>query len=418
MKVLHVNTVDLEGGAARAAYRIHRGLLDNGIESEMVVGRKSGDDWTVVLLGNGSRIERLLLAIRFRLDKLLLSVYRAQSDICWSANVVANNKLVNYINESDCDVVNLHWVNQEFLSISDIEKIKKPVVWTMHDMWVFTGGCHVTGRCEGYKETCSICPKLKTEGKTIFSKYVFGKKLEVFGRTNICFVAPSRWLAMCASESTLLKDKEIRIIPNGIDTAMYKYINRKYARAVFNIGEEENIILYGAVNATGDYNKGYDLLKEAITHLPDKMPNVKFTIMVFGAGEPKIPEDIPYKIIYLGRLQDDASLVCLYNCADVVVVPSRQESFGQTALEALACGVPVVAFASTGLLDIIEHKKNGYLATPYDAGALSDGITHCIKKKGFYRNDCEKKAKGYFDIKLVARKYSAVYEHVIKDVKV
>ena len=413
MKILHINTIDLYGGAARAAYRIHRGLLAIGIGSEMVVSRKNGDDWTVVVPHNGSRIERLKAVIRSRIEALLFLCYSEKQNTPWSANLIPNKELVKFINDSDCDVVHLHWVNQAFLSISDITNIRKPIVWTMHDMWGFTGGCHVAGECEGYNKFCDDCPHLKMKGITFLSRYVFGKKHKVLNSSNITFIAPSRWLAKCAYDSTLLCNKKVCVIPNGVDTKVYKPVDKYFARDVYNIDQSETVILFGAVNATSDYNKGYDLLKNAVLRLPQRLQGKEVTLVVFGAGSPKVPEDFPYKIVYTGRLHDDASLVSLYNCADVMVVPSRQESFGQTALEAMACGVPVVAFAATGLLDIIEHKRCGYLARPYDIDDLSDGIAYCVQKKGEFRKNCVNHVKKKFDIQLVARQYLDAYKSVI-----
>ncbi len=222
-------------------------------------------------------------------------------------------------------------------------------------MWAFTGGCHCSNNCDRFQQDCGNCPQLNRMGENDLSRSILRRKKEAWNGLDITIVTPSNWLAECAKESSLFKNWRIEIIYNGLDLNLFKPINKITACEIWNLPINKKLILFGAMSATSDYNKGFDLLYKGLKQLAVKWSG-KAELVVFGAGEPENTPDFGLPVHYLGRLHDDVSLALLYSAADVMVVPSRQEAFGQTASESLTCGTPVVSFGSTGLLDIVDNK--------------------------------------------------------------
>lgn len=415
MKILHINTNDIEGGAARAANRLHKGLLDNNIYSRMLVVNKKTNDFTVVTL-EINKLKKLKMKSRFLGEEQIKKIYVQRQKITWSCNFFSNKDLVKFINKSNFDIVHFHWINEGMLSVKDIGNITKPIIWTMHDMWPFTGGCHYTGCCDQYKICCNKCWQLAKNKDTFLSKLIFNNKIKSYSNVNMICVSPSKWLAKCAKNSYLLRNKKITVIQNGLDLNIYKKINKNIARNLFNLNKDSKYILFGAMNSTSDKRKGYDLLKKALGILKNNfnIPNIK--LLVFGANQPEKPEKLGFDVQYLGQIHDDISLNLLYNCADVFVAPSREDNLPNTVVEAISCGLPAVAFNIGGMPDIIEHKKNGYLAIPFDEKELAKGISFVLEDneqwKMLSRNALEK-AKQTFDINLVSQKYIKLYQNIL-----
>ncbi len=417
MKVLHINTSDIEGGAARAAYRIHHSLLLAGVHSRMMVLNKKSDEWSILTTGI-NRKEKLRGKVRSVFDEALKIFYPKREHLPWSVNFFNNKRLVQFINESDYDLIHFHWINGDFLSIDDIKKIRRPIVWTMHDMWPFTGGCHYTGTCVKYKEECSFCEQLGKKEKTLLSSVIFSKKRKIYQEKDFVCVAPSRWMGKCAKESCLMKGKNIVHIGYSIDANVYRKLSRSFVRNLLSIEEDANVILYGAMDATSDKRKGYDLLKKAIEILHKRAQGQPIKIMVFGASEPEKKEELGFEVVYTGRMHDDLTLSLMYNCADVFVAPSREDNLPNTVVEALSCGVPCVAFAIGGMPDMIEHKRNGYLARPFDAEDLEKGIEFVLEDAVRWQElsfQAEEKAKKSFDAKTISRRYINLYEEVLRN---
>tara|TARA_Y100001001_G_scaffold121660_1_gene119778 strand:- start:6959 stop:8194 length:1236 start_codon:yes stop_codon:yes gene_type:complete len=410
MKVLHVNAFDHKGGAARAAYRLHESLLRAGLNSQMLVQFKAGDDVSVV--GPSGKIKRGMGLLRPTLDLVPTLAYRNRTQTLFSPAWLPLSGIVSEINRLAPDVVHLHWVNGGALTIGDIAKIKPPIVWTMHDMWAFTGGCHSDLGCGRYSDCCGSCPVIGSGAKKDLSSWVQSRKKQAFARkSDIRFIGVSNWLAGCARDSALLKGSDISVIPNTLNTQVFAPVQRKLARELLGLPQDRSLILFGAVNALADPNKGYAELKMALSFLRPGDAD----LVIFGSSRPT--EQTPFRQTahYMGYVHDDVALRLLYSAADVMVVPSYQEAFGQTASEAMACGTPVVAFGATGLLDIVNHKTNGYLAQPYDAADLADGITWVLDNSassGLGQAAVEK-VKSTFDYTVVASQMSKLYHEVV-----
>jgi glycosyltransferase involved in cell wall biosynthesis len=414
MKILIVNTFDILGGAARAAYRLHRSLLSAGIDSKMLVQTKKSDDYTVIPVYGSSKIGKVFSLIRPTLDQIPLNFYKNRIKTPFSPAWLPFSKVIEKINEINPDVVHLHWIAGSMIKIEDLAKINKPIIWTLHDNWAFTGGCHIKWSCERYTNSCGACPVLGSNKEYDLSKKGWIRKNKVFKKINMVIVSPSKWLYDCSKKSSLLKDKMHKVIPNPIDVDLFKPVDKSISRKIWNLSQDKKLIAFGAVSATSDINKGFKELSEALYKIADKK-NIE--LVVFGSSEPKNPPDFGFKTHYLGHLHDDISLTILYNAVDVVVVPSLQENLSNTIMESLACGTPVVAFNVGGNSDMIEHLKNGYLAKPFDIDDLRNGIEWVLNTPNYNElcKNAREKVLREFDSMIIAKKYIELYEEVLEN---
>ncbi|MBD2511215.1 glycosyltransferase family 4 protein [Nostoc muscorum FACHB-395] len=413
MKVLHLSTHDIGGGAARAAYRLHTGLQDIGLQSQMLVQEKSSNDKTVI--APKIRLFQGIAKAKLTFESLPLKLYTQKKNTPFFIQWLPD-RVIPKVAQINPDIINLHWISGAFMQIETFSKLKRPLVWTLHDMWGFTGGCHVIGECDRYKVSCGACPQLNSINEWDLSRWVWRRKVKAWKNINLTLVSPSSWLAECARSSSLFQNLQIEVIPHGLDTQKYRPINQHFARETLKLPQDKKLILFGAIEATSDRNKGFHLLQPALQELSKAGWKDNFEVVIFGASQPENPPDLGFKTYYLGHLYDDLSLATVYSAADVMLVPSLQESFGQTASESLACGTPVVAFNSTGLKDIVDHQQNGYLANPYEVDDFAKGIAWILEneqrleKLSFY---ARKKAEQEFTIELQARRYSALFEEIL-----
>lgn len=413
MRVLHINTNDIQGGAARAAYRIHKGLLEKNIYSRLIVLNKKSDDYSVINMGKTKK-QKLIYKIRLFFDEKLKSFYRKRKRTTWSVNFFDNNELVEFINDSDFDIINFHWINASMLSIKDIEKITKPIVWTMHDMWPFTGGCHYSNSCILYETDCNKCNQLDDKKNTFLSKYILKRKYICY--KNISYISPSKWLANCAQNSFLLKDSNIQVIQNGVDLEIFKKLDKSFSKNVLNLDMSKKYILFGAMNSTSDKRKGYDLLKKALEILKKEFYLKDVVLLIFGANKPQYNEDLGFEVKYLGQISDDVTLSLIYNSADVFIAPSREDNLPNTIVEAISCGLPCIAFNIGGMPDLIKHKKNGYLAKPFDIKDLAKGINFVLEDENRWNSlskNALNKAQRDYDINVVSDKYIDLYKKIL-----
>ncbi|WP_353615522.1 glycosyltransferase family 4 protein [Colwellia sp. PAMC 21821] len=384
----------------------------NNIDSTMLVQNKMSDDCTVIT--KVSVKDKILNKLRPTLDAIPVKFYKNKEDSLFSPSFLPFSSVIEMINDINPDIVHLHWVCHGMINVEDIARINVPIVWTLHDDWVFTGGCHIKWDCDKYQNNCGSCPRLGSINENDLSRKVFNRKKKAFSKIDqLIIVGVSHWLKDCAKKSALLKDKKIINLPNPLDTGKYKPFDKDKAKELWCLPKNKKLILFGANSATADINKGFIELCEALAKI--KSTDVEF--VVFGSSEPKKSQDFGVKTHYLGNVHDDVSLITIYSLADVMVVPSLQEAFGQTASEAMACGTPVVAFGHTGLLDIIDHKVNGYLAQPINTTDLANGIDWVLKSDQ-YDELCisaRNKVVNEFDSKVVAKKYVELYKEILND---
>lgn len=411
MKILIVNSLDTIGGAAKASYRLHKALIEEGIDSTMLVQLKYGDDFTVI--GQSSKISKLFNLIRPVLDQLPLKIFNKKTETIFSPSWFGFNSIIKKINEINPDIVHLNWITGGMIKIENLLKINSKIVWSLHDNWAFTGGCHIKWQCERFKDKCGKCPNLASKKDNDISRWVWKRKYRTFTKmNNLTIVGLSKWGIDSSKQSSLLKTKKHVLIPNPLNTSIYRPFNKPKARELWNLDINKKYILFGAISATKDINKGFSKLSTALEKVKNHS-NVE--LVVFGSSKPKNPPKFKFKTHYVGELHDEISLVSLYSAVDVMVVPSLQEAFGQTASEAMSCGTPVVAFKTSGLIDIIDHKINGYLAIAFDTTDLANGIDWVLYNIN-YEDLCTKareKVQKEFDSKVVAKKFIKLYKEIL-----
>lgn len=410
MNILNVNSSDTHGGAARAVFRLHQALCSERIDSKLLVNTKSSDDHTV--LRPNSKLNRGLVKFRPPLDALPVALYKKRTKTLFSPAWLPFSNIVDRINDINPDIVHLHWINEGMLRIQDLARIKSPIVWSLHDNWAFTGGCHIMWECERYLETCGHCPLLNSDAQFDLSRILFSAKKNTYAKiNNITIIGLSKWMASCASKSNLFRDKTVLNLPNLIDTSLFSPLKITTARELLRLPSTKKLVLFGAINATSDVNKGYHHLIDALKLIK----NTNIELVVFGSREPINSPDFPFKTHYLGHLHDDLSLRALYSAADLLVVPSLQENLSNAIMESLACGTPVVAFNVGGNGDMIDHRNNGYLAQSFDIQDLAAGIDWILNAPNHLElaRNARTKVLQEFDSQLVAKKYITMYESIL-----
>jgi len=409
-----MNSSDVDGGAARCAYRLYRGLRDGGTNAVYMVQEKLGADNDVIV--NKTIFNRLAPILRPAIDRIPVRLYTKRQNGYFSTGLITTFD-TRFVRSQSPDIINLHYVAAGFLPISALRRFNKPIVWSLHDSWPFTGGCHLQGNCERYRESCGACPMLGSHSPHDLSYWIWKMKERAWRDLNITVVTDSAWLADCAKSSSLFRGRRIESINPGLDLQRFKPIDKMTARTLLSLPMEKKLILFGAMHSTSDPNKGFQLLQPAIRKISCTALGKEAELVVFGAsGASGVPE-MGMRTHYMGRLYDDIALAALYSAADVMVVPSLRESFGQTASEAMACGTPVVAFGTTGLLDIVDHKTNGYLAAPYDSGDLAEGISWILSvssdESAALSAAARAKAQRCFSIELMVNKYTELYSSLL-----
>lgn len=405
MRVVNISYSDIDGGAARAAYRIHSCLRYSGVDSVLWVNKKSSGDWTV--RGPKDKIQKALSAVRSNLSKPFCSFLKTGNPVIHSPAIFSSG-LAKHINNSDADVVHLHWVQGEMLSIADIGQITKPVVWTLHDMWAFCGAEHYSDD-DRWREGYSLSNRPDHETGFDLNLWTWRRKRSHWTKP-IHIVTPSRWLGECVQQSVLMKDWPRSVVPNPIDTDKWTPVEQNKARSLLGIPHNVPLLLFGAMGGGGDLRKGFDLMIEALGHLRGKVCGLR--LVVFGEESPRHPPNLGFPVHYAGILRDDLSLRVLYSAADVFLLPSRLDNLPNTGVEALASGTPVVAFDTAGLSDIVDHKQNGYLACPFKAQSYANGILWCLKnvKSCDLRNKARDKALNRFSSQVIAKQYKQIYD--------
>ena len=413
MRVLIVNTSERTGGAAVAANRLMKALNNNGVKAKMLVRDKESETLTVAGLPKSPMLhwhflwERFVIFCRLHFSRKHLfdiDIASAGSDI---------TKLREF---QEADVIHLHWINQGMLSLSGIQKILrsgKPVIWTMHDIWPATAICHLTLGCHYFVNRCANCRYLPGGGgNNDLSSGIWRKKQQILSDANIYFVACSRWLESEAKSSALLKGQKITSIPNPIDTHIYKKGNKQEARQRLGLPLDKKLILFASQRVTNE-NKGMSYLVDACQKLHSRVGS--YCVIILGGHAEEVVEQLPMKAYPLGYVNDEQRIVDVYNAADVFVLPSLSENLPNTIMEAMACGVPCVAFKVGGIPEEIDHQKNGYVAAYRDADDLANGIEWVLQEADYesLSQQAVHKVSQCYSQQSVALKYLDVYQQAM-----
>jgi GT2 family glycosyltransferase/glycosyltransferase involved in cell wall biosynthesis/Flp pilus assembly protein TadD/predicted SAM-dependent methyltransferase len=428
LKVVHLSTQDF-GGAGKAAYRLHKGLQTIGVDSAMLVLNKQSGDSSVKVLPidyTGGTATSLDVPVynspqwmkQFRKWHKLLSNYPkrpAGLEIFTDAESDIRIDLVQEIR--DADIINLHWVAGEIdFPGASIALGNKPVVWTLHDMNPFTGGCHYAGDCLNYKTSCGACPQLGSDTENDLSNHVWKQKYDVYKTLSINIVTPSRWLGKCAAESKLFSPFPVTLIPYGFPIDIFMPYPKAEIRKQLNIPESAKVILFGA-DSVVNARKGFIYLLEALNRHSLKSTQDS-VILTFGSFPEGVKFSSRYPVYNLGRIADENQLAMAYSAADVFVIPSLEDNLPNTVLEAMACGVPVVGFNIGGVPDMVDHKKTGFLVRPRDIAGLIEGIDWVISSSDSgtdFSEQCRKKVEKGYALEVQAKAYCELYSGILQD---
>jgi glycosyltransferase involved in cell wall biosynthesis len=379
MKVVHVQHSSKSAGGA--ALRLHNAFIESDIDSYILTLHDDINDTERVNYSGSSA--KFVSRIEDKIHNFITRKCNKEYGLFtypYLGTDISKKKLIK-----DADVIYIHWVQRGFMNFSGyrrLARLGKPVIIFMHDMWSITGGCHYSFSCEKYKTKCSDCQFFKGHKTNDLSSKGFNNKLKIYSRyNNFYFISPSKWLQECARNSSLTKTKSIFHVPNVLDDNIFKPVDKKSAKRLFNINEEDNVIAFGAVSIDSPY-KGWEYLQKALGKLTHDFETDRLTVLIFGkCNNNKLSEMIPFKTRFTGFLKDEFSTTLVYNAADVFVTPSLADNLPTTILESLSCGTPVVGFNTGGIPDMIEHKVNGYLAEYRNADDLAEGIKFCIRDK-------------------------------------
>ncbi len=413
VRPLLLNTYERAGGAARAAHRLHQGLRRIGVDSQLLVQQRFSDDPSVH--GPEGRIAKLVARARPFLDSTPLWGYPARRDGLFSPAVLPDG-LARRVAALGADLVHLHWVAGGFLRVDSLARMGRPIVWTLHDSWAFTGGCHVPGDCTRYRDACGSCPALGSTRERDLSRRLLERKRRGFDRATPTLVTPSRWLAEAACGSALFRDASIEVIPNGIDLARFKPFDQSTAREFLGLPRDRAILLFGGVGSLSDRNKGFPLLVDALERLGPRPGGRDAELVIVGQSRPEPPPRFSIPVRFIGPLGDEESMALYQAAADALILPSLQENHPNMVIEAMACGTPTVAFRAAGLPDLVEHERTGFLAEPFRSEDLARGITWVLEDEARRRGlgmEARRRAERDHDLEGVARRYLSVYERVV-----
>jgi glycosyltransferase involved in cell wall biosynthesis len=413
MKVLHLTYSDFKGGASRAAKRIHLSLLKSSIKSYLLVNLSNSFKTKNKIIVPNNYIIKFINLFRAAIGSTLGLWFRDNNFSIHSMSIIPSC-FHKFINKSDYDLINLHWVGGEMISIEDIGKINKPIVWTLHDMWPFCGAEHVT--FDDRWKSGYYSNNRKSQSKSFFdlNKFVWTRKLKSW-KEPMHIVGVSNWISQCAKESKLMKNFSVTTINNTLDTNFWKPDDQNNAREYFNLPKKIKIFGYASLAYKSSSLKGKDLFLSSIKAI--KYNKEKFAIFVIGDENDFLEELDGIKIFKISRLDTDFEMKKFYNALDFIVFPSRLESFGQTASEAISCGKPVVCFNTTGLKDIIFHGINGWLTKPFDINKLASGIDFFLglsaNKYKQYSKNCRSIAVEKFSYEIISKQYINLYSKIV-----
>lgn len=411
--VVHLNTWDCKGGAARAVSRLHSGLLALGYDSRMLVGFAQGEEGARLrTVSHGRSVwKRGLYRATLGFEKLSGLQYLTLEG--WSEEVV-RHPFVQH-----ADVVHLHNVHGGYVSHTILPKLshRVPVIWTLHDMWPLTGHCSFPLECERWRTGCGHCPLLSDYPALAFdtTALLWRVKRWLYGRSELTIVVLCRWMADRVRESPLLGRFEVRLIPYGIDTNTFKAIPKTVAREQLGIPADAKVIMFAAVHLQ-ERRKGFTYLSHALHRLRDSGYR-NLWVVTAGAGAPDSgKEPLPYPVRHLGNVTSDELMVAGYSAADLFVGPSLGELFGQVFAEAMACGTPCVAFNVMAAPEVIRHMETGYLAAYRDTEDLVNGLRLLLtndRLRSSMSQRCRGAIEREFPLELEGKRMAALYQEAL-----
>lgn len=383
MNIVHLSTFELQGGAARAAYRLHQGLLAMGKNSRILSlysasSQDSVSQYQPPISQNPPSYYYDLIQ-KYCIDGDRSDISNTLFSLGYPGYDVTEHEIVK-----NSDIINLHWLSSGFLTpvgIRQILELEKPVVWTLHDMWAFTGGCHYSAGCDGYQQNCASCPQLREDSYKL-PFHLLQDKIELFSHPNLVIVTPSRWLTQCVKNSQVFRHHRVETIPYSLDETVFYPLEKAEAKQKLNLNPDTFILLIGAMTGK-EKRKGFTQLFTALKLL-EKAPNIKklinnkkLKIACFGEPSDKL-EPLDIEIINFGKIKKDEDLSVIYSAANLFILPSLEDNFPNTMLEAMSCATPVISFAVGGMMDLIKDNINGVLIPAYNLDIMAQKLMELI----------------------------------------
>lgn len=408
MKVVILSNTDSGGGAAIAARRLNDALNNYGVQSKMLVLEKKSSKDNVLSITLTTFRRKLLKGFTYFeylfQRKILL---KDKSVAMFSTNEVGVD-ISKHPLILESDVINIHWINFGFLSLRDIENLyalKKPIVWTLHDMWLFTGGCHYSGDCEQFKENCANCSIVYMKKTPALQ---WKKKELIFNKNKINIVAPSQWLVDASKKASLTRNAHSICVPNTLDSSVFSNLSKKEACEKLSLDPSKKYILFSAANPN-DVRKGFSYFVSAVETLKKEYDNhAQVELLVMGK-EQKVFSSLALKVNNLGFISSEEKAALIYSAASVFVIPSLEDNLPNTIMEALSSGTPCVGFAIGGIQEMIKSGVNGYLAAPRNDKDLAKGIIEVLNSS----NHLEQGARNWmiekYSNEVIAKQYLKVF---------
>lgn len=424
MKITLLSRSDSDGGAAVACRRLFLAFRSQKFDAQMLVQDKRVDNDNIKTTTE-TKIEAYYDFWRFAFERLIFTFSERSKSVRFAFSMANTGlNLSKRVDIQFTDIIHTHWFNFGFLSLKNYKQLinlGKPMVWTLHDMWAFTGGCHYAGDCQNFKTECMNCPFLKNPSANDLSNQIWKKKQDIFNslKTNqLTIVCCSEWLAGVARQSSLLKNIKVVSIANPLNINTFQPQDKSLVRRKFGLPDEKLLVLFGAMNIA-DQRKGFDYFLNALIRLKAVYPELsqKIELLIFGKSKPELMSKLPFPAHNMGSIKSEASMAEVLNCADLFVIPSLEENLPNSISESFACGVPVVGFNTGGIPEMIAHKQNGYVADYKSATSLSDGIAWVLSKANTVSlsENARQKALNSYSESVVAQNYMKLYRKIFVD---
>jgi len=423
MKIIHINTYSDFGGAGIACQRISDSINQISPGTSEVFDKKTSENNFHFF--REKPFPEKITYLNFAIDTLW----------AWFLGVKKRNRFSFSLSKwgreiekwdlvRKADIIHLHWINQGFISLNGLKKIArlgKPVVWTLHDMWPLTGGCHYSGDCDHFIEGCKNCYLLRNSGPEDLSFKGSNEKTKIFKILKPFLISPSQWLSNLAQKSHITSSYSVKVIPNPINLDIFKPGNRNEIREKLSWGREEFVIVINAFKISNE-RKGFAFLLEAIKIIEEKalIPIKSIRLAIIGEMDANLLMGSPISTSIFGYLKDEAKIIEINQAADVYVLPSLEDNLPNTILEALGCGLPSVAFRVGGIPDLIDHLETGYLSEPKSSSSLAEGIAWVYnqsKNSTALTTNSRKKALETYNYKKIGESYLEVYNRMLMNYK-
>ncbi|MDF5691745.1 glycosyltransferase [Aquirufa aurantiipilula] len=414
LKIVLLSYHNHNGGAAIACGRLHDALEKAGHQVTTLVQEKTGEDSSISLAV--SAVKKWMAFLRFVAERLYFARFERNKSIRFLFNPgIFGQDISQHPAIQEADIIHLHWVNFGFLSIRSIEKLlqlNKPVFWTLHDMWAFTGGCHHSGDCKGFEQTCGHCKFLAKPEPQDLSHQLWAKKMKQFHYHNLQIITCSDWLGNRAKSSSILNGTPIKTIANPIDVAIFQQGDATQAKISLGLNPDKQYLLFVAMRVSAP-EKGFSYLKTALHQWAIEHPLLvqQTELLVVGEiSDPEIMQSLALNIHTLGKVQDVSTMIKAYQSSAMFITPSLEENLPNTIMEAMACGTPCLGFEVGGIPEMIDHEVNGYVAQKLQAADLCRGISYILPQSEKLGQEARKKVATHYESSIIANKHLQFYQ--------